>query len=107
LPSRTSFDYDAVGYSGQTLGPALTRKVLTNDIFISVSPCSNPEMSLDEALANYGKISFNRFELFTSWVKSAVDPATDPNAYLAMAQAHGFQFSSIHLPQMRDQSELP
>jgi len=67
-------------------------------ISLSVSPCSNPEMTLKEALVSYKKIGFNRFELFTDWVKSAVDPRESPEIYLKLAKAYGFKFSSIHLP---------
>jgi sugar phosphate isomerase/epimerase len=69
---------------------------------IAVSPCSNPELTLEEALQAYSGLGYRRFELFTSWAKSAVDPTRDPAELLALAARHGFAFSSIHLPPMDD-----
>lgn len=64
----------------------------------AVSPCSNPDLSLAEALDAYARIGYGRFELFTSWCKSAADVAADPTAYSDLAGQHGFEFCSIHLP---------
>ncbi|MGQ9730064.1 MAG: hypothetical protein ACUVX8_02205 [Candidatus Zipacnadales bacterium] len=36
----------------------------------AVSPRSNPELTLQEALATYSYIGYGHFGLFTSWVKS-------------------------------------
>ena len=77
-------------------------------INLSVSPCSNPEMTLEEALAAYAEIGFHRIELFTIWGwrgKSAVDPKEPPETYLALAKKYGFRFSSIHLPLIDDDLE--
>ena len=74
-------------------------------IHFSVSPCSNPEMALGQALAAYAQIGFERFEVFTGWVKSAVDPGRPPQEYLALAEKHGFRFSSIHLPTIGEDVE--
>jgi len=71
-------------------------------ISLSVSPCSNPELTLEQALSAYRELGYNRFELFTSWAGSAVDPHQPPQQYLALAQEHGFAFSSIHLPPVSD-----
>ncbi len=74
-------------------------------ILFSVGPCSNPEMTLEEALAAYAEIGFDRFELFTGWVKSAVDPDRPPEEYLRLADKSGFRFSSIHLPPIGEDIE--
>ena len=45
---------------------------------IAVSPCSNPDMSLDDVLRAYSSLGYSRFEVFTSWTKSAFDYRADP-----------------------------
>ena len=75
------------------------------NLSFSISPCSNPEMGLEDVLAHYGQLGYTRFELFTGWVKSAVNTDTDPEAYLNIACKHGFEFSSIHLPPLSDDLE--
>lgn len=64
----------------------------------AVSPCSNPEFTLVEALSAYGRLGYAKFEAFTSWCKSAVTPEEDADNYLGVADRYGFEFSSIHLP---------
>lgn len=68
---------------------------------IAVSPCSNPEMALDLALASYAGIGYQRFEVFTSWAKSAFDYKADPEFYISAGARHGMQFHSLHLPAIR------
>ncbi len=67
-----------------------------------VSPCSNPEMPLDEALAAYSQIGFTRFEVFTSWAKSAFDVDRDPAGYVEHGRRYGMSFASMHLPPVGD-----
>ncbi|MFW6162360.1 MAG: sugar phosphate isomerase/epimerase family protein [Planctomycetota bacterium] len=71
-------------------------------VSIAVSPCSNPELMLAEALAAYGRIGYRRFEMFTGWAKSAADIHADPRPYLALAAEHGFAYCSIHCPALTD-----
>jgi len=71
-------------------------------ISLAVSPCSNPDLTLDAALAAYAEVGFSRFELFTSWCKSAADPTAEPEEYLRVAAKLGFKFSSIHIPPIGD-----
>ena len=68
---------------------------------IAVSPCSNPEMSLDEALAAYAAMGYRNFEVFTSWVKSHFELGSDPSAYRAKGSEYGMRFTSFHLPQIQ------
>lgn len=67
---------------------------------ISVSPCSNPEMNLDEALSVYSGLGYRSFEIFTSWAKSAFDFHRDPGEYVAAGREYGMAFSSLHLPEI-------
>lgn len=69
------------------------------------SPCSNPEMTLEEALAAYSEIGYTQFEVFTSWAKSAVDYHEDPARYVALAERHGMRYTSCHLPLITDERE--
>ena len=69
---------------------------------IAVSPCSNPEMTLDEALAAYAELGYRRFEVFTGWAKSAANPLDAPQSYLDLAARHGFAYCCIHLPALSD-----
>ena len=67
---------------------------------ISVSPCSNPEMNLDEALGVYSGLGYRSFEIFTSWTKSAFDYKKDPQIYLDAGSRYGMEFASLHLPEI-------
>ncbi len=70
-----------------------------------VSPCSNPELSLDECFARYSKLGYRRFEAFTSWVNSSIDLIRRPDFYLNKANAYGIRFASMHLPPVTDDIE--
>jgi hypothetical protein len=56
-----------------------------------VSPCSNPEMTLEQALAAYCRIGYRKFEVFTHWAKSAFDIHKDPAEYLALGGKYGMR----------------
>jgi sugar phosphate isomerase/epimerase len=72
------------------------------------SPCCNPEMGLEEVLAAYSGLGFRKFEVFTSWAKSAFDIDADPAAYRALGERYGLRFTSFHLPAVGDdQAETP
>ncbi len=62
------------------------------------SPCSTPQLTLDEALAAFAKLGYRKFETFTSWCASRVDYAADPEICLGPARRHGMNFTSLHLP---------
>ncbi len=66
------------------------------------SPCCNPELRLDEALAAYARLGFRKFEVFTSWAKSAFDVDGDPAFYQAKGEEYGLRFTSLHLPPVTD-----
>lgn len=66
------------------------------------SPCCNPEKELDEVLAAYSMLGFRRFEVFTTWAKSAFDIDRDPEFYLDAGRRHGMSFVSFHLPPVTD-----
>jgi sugar phosphate isomerase/epimerase len=70
-----------------------------------VSPCSNPEMGLEEVLAAYSGIGYRRFEVFTGWAGSAFDYHGDPAFYLTKGREHGMSFASMHLPPIGDDIE--
>lgn len=65
---------------------------------IAVSPCSNPDMELDDVLAAYAALDYRKFECFTSWTRSAFDYHGDPEFYLAKGRQYGMTFTSLHLP---------
>lgn len=69
---------------------------------LAASPCSNPELTLDEALSAYRRIGFRKFEAFDSWAASALDVTADPTAYRNAAAAYEMTFSSMHLPAIGD-----
>lgn len=69
------------------------------------SPCCNPEMTLEKALAAYSELGFRKFEAFTGWVKSALDVEQDPQPYLRLGRQHGMSFTSFHLPPVSDELE--
>ncbi len=72
---------------------------------IAVSPCSNPDMGLDDVLAAYSALGFRKFEVFTGWAKSAFDIDADPQGYLDKGRAHGMRFTSFHLPPVSDEAD--
>ena len=65
---------------------------------VAVSPCSNPEMGLDDVLSAYASLGYKHFEVFTSWTNSAFDYHTCPQAYLKIGQQFSMVFTSFHLP---------
>lgn len=65
---------------------------------VAVSPCSNPEMGLDDVLGTYSSLGYTNFEVFTSWVNSAFDYHSDIQSYLAKGQQFAMVFTSLHLP---------
>ncbi len=69
---------------------------------LAVSPCSNPEMGLDEVLGAYSALGYRKFEVFTSWTKSAFDCRGDPQFYLDKGRRHDMAFVSLHLPAVGD-----
>ena len=71
-----------------------------------VSPCSNPEMGLEEVLAAYSEIGYEKFEVFTGWAGSAFDIDADPRDYLAKSRRYGMKFVSFHLPPVNDDVDV-
>jgi len=62
------------------------------------SPCSNPELDLDTVLSRYHELGFSKFEVFTSWAKSAFDFRGAPESYVAKGKQYSMAFTSMHLP---------
>jgi len=73
-----------------------------NENNLVVSPCSNPEMTLDEALSAYSAIGYTKFEAFTGWAKSSLDIEADPAEYAKKAASYGIRFTSMHLAQITE-----
>jgi sugar phosphate isomerase/epimerase len=73
---------------------------------IAVSPCSNPELGLEEALAAYADLGYTKFEAFTGWVQSAFDYHGDPQVYKDLGTKYGLAFSSLHLPPVGDDRDI-
>jgi sugar phosphate isomerase/epimerase len=71
-------------------------------IEVAVSPCSNPDLTLEECFREYGRLGYRRFELFTGWCRSHVTADAVPQPLLDLAARHGFAYSSIHLPALAD-----
>ena len=65
------------------------------------SPACAPQLNLDDALARYAQLGLSKFEAFTSWATSSLDPATAPATYRDKARAHGMRFTSMHLPPVK------
>ncbi len=69
---------------------------------LAASPCSNPELTLEDALIAYRHIGFHKFEAFDSWAASALDVTGDAEAYRNQAGSYETTFSSLHLPPVDD-----
>ncbi len=69
---------------------------------LAASPCSNPELTLEDALIAYRHIGFHKFEAFDSWAASALDVTGDPAAYRSQAESYETTYSSMHLPAVDD-----
>jgi sugar phosphate isomerase/epimerase len=67
-----------------------------------VSPCSSPDLELEGALSAYSALGYTKFEVFTSWARSAFDIATDPGPYVALGRRYGMAFTSLHLPPVEE-----
>jgi len=72
---------------------------------IVVSACGLPEMEQDEVLRAYSDLGYKKFEVFTTWTKSAFDFNRDPKFYLEKGRQYGMSFTSLHLPSISD--DLP
>lgn len=70
-----------------------------------VSPCSNPDMGLEEALAAYAALGYTQFEMFTEWAASHAEVEADPAPYVALAKRYGFTYTSMHLPPVNEDME--
>jgi len=70
------------------------------------SPCCNPDLSLDNALAAYSKLGFRKFEAFTTWCKSAFDVDAAPAFYLQKGRQFGLRFTSLHLPAVDEHGSI-
>lgn len=66
------------------------------------SPACHPDLPLGEVLAAYAALGFRKFEVFTSWAKSAFDIDADPKVYVAQGAQVGMRFTSFHLPPIAD-----
>jgi sugar phosphate isomerase/epimerase len=62
-------------------------------------------MGLEEVLAAYSGLGFRKFEVFTSWAKSAFDIDADTACYRALGERHGLRFTSLHLPPVGDDQD--
>lgn len=69
---------------------------------LAASPCSNPELTLEDALIAYRHIGFHKFEAFDSWAASALDVTGDAAAYRNRAESYETTYSSMHLPAVDD-----
>jgi sugar phosphate isomerase/epimerase len=72
---------------------------------IAVSPCSNPDLPLEDVLDAYSRLGYGKFEVFTGWVRSAFDFTGDAATYVSEADRRGMSFSSFHLPPVTDDFE--
>jgi len=77
---------------------------ISSEQFVS-SPACIPQMTLEQILPIYSRMGFKKFELFSSWCKSAVNIATPAKIYLDLARANGIGFTSMHLPPITDDLE--
>ncbi|MCC7353421.1 MAG: sugar phosphate isomerase/epimerase [Anaerolineae bacterium] len=77
---------------------------------IVVSPCSDPEMTPEEAVAAYARLGYRKFEVFTGWGPTkrvnAFDMERDPAYYLELGRCCGMRFTSAHLPPVKDDLDL-
>ena len=72
---------------------------------LAVSPCSTPDLTLEEALEAFGEIGFRRFEMFTGWAKSAISVGDEPEPVRHLLDRYGFRLSSMHLPSLAEDLE--
>lgn len=66
------------------------------------SPACIPQLPLDEVLPIYAGLGFRKFEAFTSWCQSHLDPGKPAADYKAAAAQHGMAYTSLHLPPITD-----
>lgn len=69
------------------------------------SPCSNPRMALEAVLKAYSDLGYHKFEVFSSWAKSAFDINKPPAFYLKKGSQYGITFTSMHLPPIENDME--
>jgi sugar phosphate isomerase/epimerase len=71
--------------------------VITFDQLVS-SPACQPQLTLEQILPLYAEMGFHKFELFSTWCKSAADIHSDPKPYVELGKRYSMTFTSFHLP---------
>lgn len=66
------------------------------------SPTVDPQLDVDSMLHLCSRMGLSKYEIMTSWVKSAFDIERDPQHYRNLGQKYGLQFTSLHLPPVDD-----
>jgi sugar phosphate isomerase/epimerase len=66
------------------------------------SPCCLPKMGIEALFSVYANLGFTKYEVFTTWVKSAFNIDGDPQYYREIGERHGIAFTSFHLPPVTD-----
>ena len=70
------------------------------------SPCCNPELGLDDALAAYAKLGFKKFEVFDSWAGSCFDIDGDVEFYGDKLAEYCLIATSMHLPSIGEDLDI-
>lgn len=74
---------------------------------LAISPICNPEFSLEEALRAYANLGFKHFEIHNApGVGAKFLPDGDVPGFLALARKHGMDYTSFHLPVVKDEASF-
>ncbi|MFP4026538.1 MAG: sugar phosphate isomerase/epimerase family protein [Candidatus Brocadiia bacterium] len=74
-------------------------------ISFSASPCSTPNLSLEEALRGYEEAGFRDVELFSNWTEARFDMERPCGEYRDIFKQYGIRLSSLHLSYLTGRPE--
>jgi len=72
---------------------------------LAVSPCSSPQISLEESLREFSKIGFRKMEVFSEYTEAKIDISTPPQKYIDIFKKYNMSISSMHLPVINNLEE--
>jgi len=70
-----------------------------------ISPCCNPDLDLESALAAYSALGFTQFEAFSSWANSALSLDVPAEEYKKLFEKYGMRVTSFHLSPITDEAD--
>lgn len=69
---------------------------------LATSPCSTPDVGIEQCLKDFSALGYQKFEMFSEWCASHADMSKSPEEYLEIANKYNMAYTSMHLPSIGD-----